>query len=123
MLLDFCLLGRLGRWTPASTRTTRTTSPSSVSLKNYHIPYGICEIADGGELVRITEKPEYNFLVNTGMYVLRPEVLGLIPKDTPFHMTDLIARVQESGRDVSLSTPSATRRGWTPVSGPSTARR
>jgi dTDP-glucose pyrophosphorylase len=72
------------------------------SLRNFHIPYGICEIADGGELVRITEKPEYNFLVNTGMYVLRANALDLIPKDTFFHMTDLIDRVQVSGGRVAV---------------------
>lgn len=73
-----------------------------VSLKNYHIPYGICEIADGGELVRITEKPEYNFLVNTGMYVLRGEVLCLIPENEMFHMTHLIERVKETGGKVAV---------------------
>jgi dTDP-glucose pyrophosphorylase len=72
------------------------------SLRNYHIPYGICEIADGGELVRITEKPEYNFLVSTGMYVLRADTLKLIPEDMFFHMTDLIGRVQESGGRVAV---------------------
>jgi dTDP-glucose pyrophosphorylase len=72
------------------------------SLKNYRIPYGICEIADGGELVRITEKPEYNFLVNTGMYVLQAEILHLIPEGEFFHMTQLIDRVKESGGKVAV---------------------
>jgi len=72
------------------------------SLKNYHIPYGICEITDGGELVRIKEKPEYNFLVNTGMYVLRAESLSLIPADQFFHMTDLIEKVMETGGKVAV---------------------
>ena len=72
------------------------------SLKNYHIPYGICEIADGGELVRFTEKPEYNFLVNTGMYVLQAESLCLIPEGEFFHMTDLIDRVKETGGKVAV---------------------
>ena len=72
------------------------------SLKNYHIPYGICEIVNGGSLERITEKPEYNFLVNTGMYVLHSKTLGLIPEGEVFHMTDLIGRVQESGGRVAV---------------------
>ena len=72
------------------------------SLKNYHIPYGVCEIADGGELVKITEKPEYNFLVNTGMYVVRAETLCLIPEGEFFHMTHLIERAQETGGRVAL---------------------
>lgn len=72
------------------------------SLKNYHIPYGICEIVNGGTLARITEKPEYNFLVNTGMYVLRAETLRLIPKDEIFHMTHLIDKVKETGGKVAV---------------------
>ena len=72
------------------------------SLKNYHIPYGICEIANGGTLLKLTEKPEYNFLVNTGMYVLRAESLRLIPEGELFHMTDLIDRVKETGGRVAV---------------------
>lgn len=72
------------------------------SLKNYHIPYGICEIVNGGTLARITEKPEYNFLVNTGMYVLRAETLRLIPEGEIFHMTHLIEQVKHSGGKVAV---------------------
>lgn len=63
------------------------------SIKHYSIPYGVCEI-EKDELIQIQEKPEYNFLVNTGMYVLSPEVFTHIPRDTFFHMTDLIREVQ-----------------------------
>jgi dTDP-glucose pyrophosphorylase len=72
------------------------------SLKNYHIPYGICEIVNGGTLVQITEKPEYNFLVNTGMYVLRAETLRLIAEGEIFHMTHLIEKVKETGGKVAV---------------------
>ena len=60
------------------------------SMKHYAIPYGICEIENGGDLKRIKEKPEYDFLVNTGFYLLEPEVLKDIPKNSVFHITDLI---------------------------------
>jgi len=45
------------------------------SMKHFTIPYGICEIGDGGALKNINEKPEQDLLVNTGLYVLEPEVL------------------------------------------------
>jgi CBS domain-containing protein len=41
-----------------------------VSCRNYVIPYGVCNISNGGLLDCITEKPEYELLVNTGMYVV-----------------------------------------------------
>jgi len=61
-----------------------------VSMKHYTIPYGICEIEKGGVLKRINEKPEYDLLVNTGLYLVEPKMLNLIPKDTFYNMTDLI---------------------------------
>lgn len=69
------------------------------SLKDYHIPYGVCELENGGTLSRITEKPQYSFLVNTGMYVVRRDRLGLIPEQTRCDMTDFIELIKKaSGR-------------------------
>ena len=61
-----------------------------VSLKHYAIPYGICEFEDGGLLKKIKEKPEYDFLVNTGLYIMEKEVLSDIPEKKPYNMTDLL---------------------------------
>jgi NDP-sugar pyrophosphorylase family protein len=61
-----------------------------VSLKHYTIPYGICNIKKSGILKGIKEKPEYDFLVNTGLYLMEPEVLGDIPKKKFYNTTDLI---------------------------------
>ena len=72
-----------------------------VSLKNYRIPYGVCDI-ENGELLDIREKPEFDLLVNTGLYVLRSSVLELIPKGRHFHITDLIAAVQQNGGRVGV---------------------
>ena len=72
------------------------------SLKHYNIPYGICEIENGGELKGITEKPEYSFLVNTGMYVLNPSALSQIPSNQLFHATDLVDKVKLNGGKVGI---------------------
>lgn len=60
------------------------------SMKHFTIPYGICDIKNGGDLIGVREKPEYNFLVNTGMYVIEPEILRLIPDQSFLHMTGLL---------------------------------
>ncbi len=73
-----------------------------VSLKKYKIPYGVCEIESGGQLKGIREKPEFDHLVNTGMYVLSPAVLAHIPAGRVFHMTDLIVAVQSAGGRVGV---------------------
>ena len=72
------------------------------ALRNHNIPYGICEIQNGGTLLAINEKPEYSFLVNTGMYILNANTIDLIPRDTFFHITDLIESVKRRGGKVGV---------------------
>jgi dTDP-glucose pyrophosphorylase len=72
------------------------------SLKHYSIPYGTCEIGEKGELLEIKEKPSFDFLVNTGMYILEPDVVSFIPKDTFFHMTDLISSLKINGKRIGV---------------------
>ena len=72
------------------------------SAKQFNIPYGICELNGGGSLERIEEKPEYNFLVNAGMYVLNPAVLELIPDNQLFHITHLIDKIKENGGQIGV---------------------
>ncbi len=73
------------------------------SLKEYEIPYGIVKLEEGKETAAVKgleEKPNLDFLVNTGVYVLNPEVLELIPENTFFHITDLIKKCIDEGRRV-----------------------
>ena len=72
------------------------------STKQYNIPYGICELNGGGSLERIKEKPEYNFLVNTGLYVLNSDIIDLIPEDKLFHITHLMDKVRENKGTVGV---------------------
>ncbi|OEU63434.1 MAG: hypothetical protein BBJ57_08305 [Desulfobacterales bacterium PC51MH44] len=72
------------------------------SAKQYNIPYGICELNGSGSLERIQEKPEYSFLVNTGLYVLNPAVLELIPENQLFHITHLMDKVKENNGTIGV---------------------
>jgi len=72
------------------------------SVKDYHIPYGVCELEKGGGLARITEKPQYSFLVNTGMYVVRRDRLDLIPESSRCDMTDLIEKIKSAGGRIGV---------------------
>jgi len=72
------------------------------STKTYAIPYGTCELNDEGYLKQIDEKPEYHFLVNTGLYVLSPRVLDLIPSQKQYHITNLIDDAQNMGMKVGV---------------------
>ncbi|MCQ2022248.1 nucleotidyltransferase family protein [Clostridium butyricum] len=70
------------------------------SLKNYKIPYGVIKLNDEGQVVDTVEKPEYDYLVNTGFYILESEALNDIPEDTFFHITDLIDKYIKEGKKV-----------------------
>jgi dTDP-glucose pyrophosphorylase len=72
------------------------------SAKEYIIPYGTCELNSDGHLSHINEKPKYDFLVNTGLYVLNPEVLHLINKNKFYHITHLIEDAKNIGKKVGV---------------------
>jgi len=72
------------------------------SMRHFVVPYGVCEVENTGDLKSILEKPEYDFLANTGLYLLDPEVLNLIPDDTYFDMTDLICKIKENKMKVGV---------------------
>ena len=72
------------------------------SLKNYRIPYGVCKLDKNGLLLKMEEKPEYNFLVNTGMYVINLDMIKYIPKEQMFHATELIESANKDGKKVGI---------------------
>lgn len=69
----------------------------TVSCKHYVIPYGVCELEKGGILKEIREKPEYDLLVNTGLYVMNKNVLALIPRNKFFNFNDLVVKAKKKG--------------------------
>jgi dTDP-glucose pyrophosphorylase len=65
------------------------------SIKNYDIPYGTIESGENGQLISLKEKPQLDFMINCGMYILEPHLLKEIPAHTYFHLTDLIEIIQK----------------------------
>ena len=63
------------------------------ALKHYPIPYGTLETGKNGLLKRIIEKPELNFQINTGFYIVEPHLLDDIPDNEFFHITHLMEKV------------------------------
>ena len=72
------------------------------SMKHFMVPYGVCQIENGGVLKSIREKPEYDFFVNTGMYILDKTVLNDIPQNEFYHMTDLINDYLKRGERIGV---------------------
>ena len=71
-----------------------------VSSKEHVIPYGTCKLTKKGHLQKIIEKPKFDFFVNVGLYVLNPNLIKLIPKNTTYDMTDLIQLAKSKKKQI-----------------------
>ena len=63
------------------------------------IPFGICDL-DGHDVKGIVEKPTYNYYANAGIYMLRREVLDVIPENEFYNATDLIEALVRNNNKV-----------------------
>lgn len=72
------------------------------AMQNHVVSYGVCNIENGGELKEFVEKPQYDFLVNTGMYIFEPEVIKLIPYNERLDFTDLVKTIKKAGKKIGV---------------------
>ena len=61
-----------------------------------------CKLDKVGDLSHINEKPKYDFLINTGLYILNPNVLKIIPKNKFYHITHLIEDAKNKGKKIGV---------------------
>lgn len=64
-----------------------------------NIPYGIFEL-EGRDIKGVVEKPTYNYYANAGIYLIKKDLLKLIPRDTFYNATDLLKDLIENGYNV-----------------------
>lgn len=70
--------------------------------KRLILPYGTVEVTESGKALRLSEKPELSFTTNTGLYILEPEFLEMIPEHTFIHITDVIQSCICAGRRIGI---------------------
>lgn len=66
-------------------------------VKSFRIPYGVIETGEDGLMTDLREKPELNYQVNTGAYILNPECIDEIPECEFFHITQLMEKIKSRG--------------------------
>ena len=71
------------------------------SIQYYKIPYGVISYVNGGKVTAIQEKPEYTFVINTGVYILKRTCLSYIPHKKKFDMPTLINMLITDNKAVS----------------------
>lgn len=72
------------------------------ATKNTIIPYGTIELNTKGQVVKLNEKPRFTFLTNTGLYVLDPRFIEMIPRNTFINITDVIQTCIDLGEKVGI---------------------
>lgn len=65
----------------------------------FQVPYGVLQLK-GSQLVGIEEKPSQNIFINAGVYVISPEMLTFVPKQTRFDMPELISIALKESKEV-----------------------
>lgn len=72
--------------------------------KKFSIPYGVVEVAEDGAVINLVEKPSFDFLTNTGFYVVSQEFIEMIPDDTFTPITEIVEKCRTEGKRVSAYT-------------------
>ena len=83
------------------------------AIKSFHIPYGVIETGDNGLMTGISEKPDVSYMINTGVYILEPQLIDEIPENTFYHITDLIEKIRKNGGRVGCFPVS--EKSWTDI--------
>lgn len=65
---------------------------------SYQIPYGVIEVDEENNIKAMKEKPIKEFFINTGIYVLNPEVLNYVPKDEFFDLPSLFEVLKKENK-------------------------
>lgn len=77
----------------------KATATMCIRKDSYQIPYGVIEIDDESNIVAMKEKPVEEFFINTGIYVLNPEVLSYVPNDEFFDLPSLFDVLKSEGKN------------------------
>ena len=72
------------------------------AFKHYTVPYGVVELGEDGGIAAMREKPELDFLTNTGVYVVEPRVVQEMRDGEKIGFSDVIERYRRAGEKVGV---------------------
>lgn len=67
---------------------------------NVNIPYGVFDLKNTREIVGITEKPSFHYYANAGIYLIKRDLLNLIPNGEYFDATDFMDALIRNNKKV-----------------------
>lgn len=80
------------------------------AVKSFKIPYGVIETGEDGLMTGLQEKPEQTYMINTGVYILNPELINEIPEGEFFHITHLMEKIKK--RDGRIGCFPVSENAW-----------
>lgn len=80
-------------------REHEATMTVAIRQFDIQVPFGVLE-CEGARVTGIEEKPIVSMFVNSGIYMMEPDVYDYIPKEERLDMPDLIERLLAAGRTV-----------------------
>lgn len=72
------------------------------AYKNINIPYGVVDMGINGTIEAMREKPLISFLINTGIYIVEPEVIDDIGDNEVIGFPDIVEREKKKGKRVAV---------------------
>lgn len=67
----------------------------------FQVPYGVIE-SDGERVTGMVEKPLQKYFINAGIYVIEPELIRQLAKNTRIDMPTLLEQQMEKGQEVAI---------------------
>jgi len=69
--------------------------------RNVQLPLGVLTYDEDNYVKSFVEKPEYDYFVSMGIYILEPRILNFIPKGEPFGFNHLMDKLLFHGEAVA----------------------
>ena len=83
-------------------KTNKNTITLVSVVKNLQIPYGTLKTKENGQLVVLQEKPNEVYQINSGLYILEPEIFDYIEDNKFLHITTLIEKLMDDEKKVGV---------------------
>lgn len=74
-------------------KTANADMAVAATSYNVDVPYAVLETDDTQKVKSLKEKPRYTYYSNAGIYILKKDLLKLIPQGTFFDITDLMDKI------------------------------
>ncbi len=73
-----------------------------VSKKSIQFPYGVCLLDDNDKFKGFKEKPNYNYLLNIGLYLVNKKVLKFLRHNNKIDMDDFILKLKNKKKKIGV---------------------